>query len=296
VAFDALDMAAAADKLGVEDLEPLLAGSKALAAAWERGRLLKRVWEVASQTVIVPEAADKALHLPKGTFSSLYARDRVVRDLWNRGRDVIEDSIQRGLVDRVKEGDPKAVAAVEHLFGRKGEHPAEVDFKRISPTQMEAATGYPRMSLHRWSKENGLARNADGTFSLPVFIAWLVKWERDKVTGSEKGITKEGQTALEYLRRAQADELRGRLWDRARIVAMFTERAARIKQLFNEGRAKDWSHRHEGHTQPQLEQEYKEAFVAVWSIWKDFPDEIDLPPEARAKIEEALGILMQEKV
>lgn len=255
---------------------------------------MRRVWEVSSQTVLVPEAADKALHLVKSTFTGIYAKDRVVRELWNRGRDLIEDSIHRALVDRVKEGDPKAVTAVEHLFGRKPDRPA-VDFRRLSPGDLEEATGYSRQSIHRWFKENALPRNADGTYSLREFIAWLIKWERDKVTGSEKGVTKDGQTALEYIRRARADELLGRLWDRSRIIAMFTERAARAKQLFNEARAKDWSHKHQGHTQPQLEQEYKEAFAAVWSIWGKFPDEIEIPAEARARIEEALDILIQEQ-
>lgn len=44
------------------------------------------------------------------------------------------------------------------------------------------ATGFPRQTILCWHRNRGLKRNSDGTYSLPVFVAWLREFEIDKVT------------------------------------------------------------------------------------------------------------------
>ncbi len=294
-AFASDTLAAAETRLGVKDLAGLLKKSKRLAAVWERGQLLRRIKDVASTTVVVPERADRLLGLAKGSFERLYAADRIIRELWDRERYAVLVEIERALVVRIKGGDLKAVTAVEHLFGHRTE-PAggAVDFGRLSPTQMETATGFPRQTIHRWAKENALPRQADGTYSLPDFLAWFAKWERAKITGGERGVKQDGESALERMRRVQADKLEGLLVERSDIVRMFRERAARLVQLLGEATADQWSHAHEGKTAAQLKPDYLETFRKIRTLWEEFPAEVPMPPEARAKIEEGLALLMKD--
>ena len=48
-------------------------------------------------------------------------------------------------------------------------------FTRLTPIEMERATGLAHQQLNRWAREHGLPRNADGTYSLPRFVAWIRK-------------------------------------------------------------------------------------------------------------------------
>lgn len=290
--FECPDMASASERLGVGDLTVLLEDSKRLAAAWDRGQLLRRVRDVASTTVVVPARADKLLGLEKGSFERIYKTDRIARELWDRGRYEILVEIERALVARVKDGDLKAVAAVEHLFTSRGE-PTVTDFNCLSPTQMELATGFPRQTILRWVKKNGLPRNADGSYDLPAFVAWFGKWERDKVTGGKEAAglnPMQAEKARMY--RLQADEAEGRLWERAIVIRMLRDRAARMVQVFSEARAREWSTRHEGQTAAQLLDAYLEVFRQVRSVWGQWPAELPLPEGAKAKIEEGLQILL----
>lgn len=291
--FECADLAAAAERLGVADLAGVLARSKRLSAAWDRGQLLRRVQDMASTTLVVPERADRLLGLAKGSFEHIYQTDRIVRELWDRERFAGMISIERALVARMKEGDLKAVTAVEHLFGHRTE-PAgsKLDAGHLTPTELESATGIKRAQWDRWTKEGGCPRNADGSYALAAVIDWLRRWERDKVTGSEKGIKQNGESALERLRRAQTDELLGRLLDRPEIIRRFRERAAQAILVFSEARADQWSHEHEGKTSAQLKALYTAAFRRVREIYAEFPPEVPMPAEAKAKIEEGIQMLL----
>lgn len=292
---DCPDMAAAGERLGRADLEGILKRFRRLSAAWERGQLLRRVKDVASTTVVVPERADRLLSLAKGSFEHLYATDRIVREIWNRERFAVLVEIERALVTRVKEGDLKAVTAVEHLFGHRTESAGEVKFHRLTPTVLETATGIKRAQWDRWTKEGGLPRGADGTYALVQVIDWLRRWERDKASGGKESLglnPMQAEKARMY--KLQADEAEGRLLDRPTVIRMFRERAARLVQLLSEATADQWSHAHEGKTAVQLKAAYLETFRKLRSLWKEFPAEIPLPPEARAKIEEGLQLLISD--
>jgi hypothetical protein len=293
--LECADLAAAGERLGIADLEELLGKKPRLAAAWERGQLLRRVRDVASTTVVVPERADRLLGLDKGTFERLYKADRIVRELWDRSRYEILVEIERALVVRVKEGDLRAVTAVEHLFGHRTE-PAgsRCDWGRLTPTELETATGIKRAQWDRWTKENGCPRHADGTFALADVVDWLRRWERDKVTGAQMGVKQGGESALERLRRVQADELMGRLIDREMVGRLLKERAGRMVQILGEARAQEWAQAHEGKTAAQLRDLYLAAFRQVREIWGAWPAEVPVPEAAKELIEQGLKLLVEE--
>jgi hypothetical protein len=294
-AFAAADLAAAGVQLCVADLQAVLDRSPRLAAAWERGRLLRQVQEVATYSPLVPEAADRELQWPRGTLVKLMARDRIVRGIWREARHQALMKVQRGVFARAQAGDPAAVKAYERLM-EHAEPVAAADFNRLTQTQLVEALGYPRQTLLRWEADNGLPRNGDKTYSLPRIIEWLLQWERDKITGGKEtqGLNPmQAEKARMY--KLQADEAENRLIDRATILRLFRERAARMVQLLGEATADRWSHAHEGQTAAQLKPMYIAAFRQVWTLWEEFPPEVPLPPEARARIEEGIGLLLKEE-
>lgn len=291
--FACPDLAAAAERLGVADLDARLKRSKSLSAAWDRGRLLRKVSAAARESHHIIEEADKTLDWPRGTLASLYKSDRVVRDLWDAGRLELKLSLSRSWIQRAHEADPKAVAAVEHLFAKPGQVDAVVNFDQLTVTELDRATGISRVQWDRWVKQSGCPRNFDGTFALARVVDWLRKWERDKATGGREAAglnPMQAEKARMY--KLQADEAEGRLLDRATVVRLFRERAARLVQVLGEARADQWSHEHEGKTAPQLKEAYLAAFRAVRAHWKEFPAEVPMPEEAKALIERGIELLL----
>ena len=293
--FECEDLAAGGRRLGVADLAKLLKARPTLAKAWDRGRLLRRVREVARETHWVAAAVDKHLGLAKGEFVRLLARDRVVRELWEDNREALRVSLGRALIQRAEAADPKALAAVEHLFREGAAVVRDVDFQHLTPVQMQTATGIAHQQLLRWHKSDGLPRNVDGTYTVSEFVAWLRKWERDKVTG---GAEAQGMNPMQAekarMYKLQADEAEGRLVSREVVVGMLCARAARMVQMFNVHQAEQWSEEHAGQTAGQLLEAYQQAFHRVRMIWAQWPEEVPMPDAARTKIEEALTLLLEE--
>lgn len=292
--FECPDLAAAGERLGVADLSAILDSSKRLSAAWERGRLLRRIREVASETMVVPEAVDKLLGLPRGTFAPLLARDRTIREIWHGGRDVIMLASEKALVARVKEGDPKAVAAVEHLFGHRAEPAAEIDVQRLRPSRMEAATGIKREQWDRWGRENGCPRNMDGSYSLARIIAWLRRWERDKANGGREAAGLNPlQSEKARREKRENDEAEGREIPIAIHVEELKRRAYCVYGLISPFRAKEWAQSFSGKDEAEREQEIRAAFGVVLGAYRTLSPDIPMPEEARVKIEEGLAMLMK---
>ena len=293
-AFACETLEQAAERLGRSDLAKLLETRPRLAAAWERGRLLRCVADVARHTYVIAERADKVLNLPPGTFGPIYRTDRVVRELWDRNRFALMLEAEKTLAARVHEGDAKAVAAVQHLFGHR-DTPA-TDFGRLTITELAEATDIDRRQIWRWVRDHGLPRNADQTFRLSTFIRWHGKWERDKVTGGAEAVgLNPMQAEKARLYKMQADEAQGRLIARDTVAELLCVRAARMVQVFGESRAEEWAEVHAGQTAGQLKDAYMAAFREVRRIWATWPGEIELAGEVRGRLEALLSDIAEAK-
>ena len=289
--YECETQAEAASRLGVADLQ--LGRSKKRAAAWARGQFLRKVAEIARETHWVAEAVDKHFGLAKGEFVKVLARDREVRELWEVKRFALQVSLGKQLVARAGEGNARALAAVEHLFGERPSA-AAVDFERLTITQMGQATGLSRTQFLRWSKNHHLPRNIDGTFSLAKWVEWYGKWQRDKAGGgSESAGLNPMQAEKTRLYKLQADETEDRLIARTAVVEMVCARAARLVQLLGDSTAEEWAHAHEGLTAAQLKETYSEAFRTLRASWGRFPEEIPVPAAVRAILDEALVLLTE---
>jgi len=293
-AFACEDLAAAGVRLGVADLKGRLDRSQRLAAAWDRGRLLRRVREVAGTTYIVADTADKILGLAKGEFRRIYAADRIVRELWNTTRFDLLLATEQGFAARVKEGDLKAIAAVEVLFASRRPAAGEVDYGRLTPAELGRATGILAQQWARWVRENGCPQSVDGSYSLAKVLDWLRKWERDKVTGGREAAGLNPlQSEKARREKRENDEAEGRLVPIDVHIEALTARAHCLYGVASPNRVKDVVVMLAGKTAPEQEDVLNDAFGRVLEAYKTLSPDISLSDEARAKFEEGLALLMK---
>lgn len=253
-AFESPTREEACRRLGVTDLAARLAKSKRLTAAWDRGQLLRRVKEIASTTMIVAEKADRALGLAAGEFVTILATDRIVRDLWEQSRFDFWLQQQQSMAKKVAEGDARAAAIFQQLFPevRAGDGEADlVDFTRLSPTQMEKATGVLRQQILRWHKQHGLPRNADHTYSMPAFVTWFERFTKAKISGQASP----GMNPLTSVKAERLElELRKRKGELVEVesvkAGLFARERALVAAL--EHKPEELSHMLEGKTRQQI--------------------------------------------
>jgi len=296
--FECESLPTAAERLGVADLEALLAGKPRLAAAWDRGRFLRQV-RIVGLKGIVAEEADRFFEpaLDRGELCEKLKRDRVLHDVWTSAALEAKLAVREGLIQRARRGeaDAKVMELYERLLVERPEagDTANINWENLTPTQLEKATGIARNQWHRWGEKNGCPRKANRRYSLPAVIAWLRVYEDTGGVKLEQGLN---PMQAEKLRRykLENDEAEGRLVPRAEVAKILTQRAARLRELLSEARAGEWAQAHEGKTAAQLKPLYLEAFRQARLAWKDVPEDLPLPEAARAKIEEALALLASE--
>lgn len=292
--FACEDLAGAAERLGRTDLETLFKTSKRLSAAWERGRLLRRVQQTAARG-IVAEEADRFLDLPRGTLVARMVKDRLLAEVWGDAHFEARGRARAGLMQLAEAGDARAMKLWERLLFEEGKPVQPVEFDRLTPTQMESAVGIRRQVLDRWAKEDGLPRNGDGSYSLARFIEWVRRHERDLATG---GQTAAGLNPLQSEKarreRRENDEAEARLVKIGVHVEDLTRRAYCLYAAINPHRIKDWVQNLAGKSVEEQEQVLAGEFAKVLAAYKKVSLDIPLPDEARAKIEEGLGLLMKD--
>jgi len=154
-----------------------------LFAAWQRGRMLKNIGELAAVGVTPEEVEDK-LQMEAGTFVKMLETDDEVRDLWNQRRIDTIVAIKQSLVDRAKEGRALSARQVEQLLKRElaAGHP---DTSKLSTNQLADIVGKTRQTIYDWYTKHGMPRNSDETHDLRVFIAWFEKFVTDKARGKK---------------------------------------------------------------------------------------------------------------
>lgn len=293
-AYESADLAAAAERLAVPDLADRLKRSKRLAAAWERGRLLRRIRDVAAGP-LVPEAADKDLGLPKGALVKLLKTDMIVRDLWNDTRHEAIQRVRRSIMDLAGQGNTTALTAFERIIEPKGSA-GEVDYGRMTPAELGRATGILAQQWARWVRESNCPQNIDGTYSLSRVLDWLRRWERDKATGGREAAGLNPLQAEKARReRRENEEAEGRLlpidkhWE-----AMFAHMHC-LQRLVSGARARDIVALLVGRSVEEQERVLDEEFRQIVAAFEKLSPDVPVPDEARAKMTEALGLLTVKK-
>lgn len=297
-ALECATMAEAESRLGVEDLAGLLAGNQRLAQAWEKGRRLKGIRELAA-TPICMEEASKRLGMGEDGLVKLYKRDREVRDIWDQARLGAVVEMKKGLMARATSGNAHALDTVEKIlageFAKAGRgKAAEIDFSRLTPTQMEEATGIKRQQFGRWAKDHGMPRNGDGrTYSMHAVVAWLRQFEVEKLSRTT------GKAGVDPLReqkarkaKVDADLAENRVVPIEIAEQRLLERAHVVMRLLSADRAEEWASLHEGLTALQLKEMYQAAFEAVRvEMCRRLDVGVTLPAAVQAKLDEVFEMM-----
>ena len=171
------DFTEAEQQLGLsKPLTEIFAKHAKLAAAFERGRLIKNLSELASTAVTVAEAEEQ-LSLSPGQLAEMIENDTEISDTWGQARLAMILEVKGALTEEAKKARPAAVKQIEkiittELAGSRG------DLERVTIDQLAAVTGKTRQTIHNWVTKSGLDRNGDKTFNLAVFFAWFYEYAR----------------------------------------------------------------------------------------------------------------------
>jgi len=252
VALDCETMPQAEGCLGVEDLAGQLEANKRLAGAWDKGRRLRDIRAIAVTPICMEEASKRLGMGPEGLVK-LYRRDPDVRDIWDRGKVDMAVRLKQGLMARATAGKPDALRTVEQILAGEFAGPPgrQMDFGRLTPTQMAEATGFARQQILRWHKGSGLPRNVDGrTYSLPAFVTWFEQFIKGKVTGTTTGPNRLQNAKAERLELELAKR-RGELVEVESVKAGLLARERALVAIL-EHKPEELSHLIEGKTRQQI--------------------------------------------
>jgi hypothetical protein len=296
--FECESIEAAAERLGVADIESLLTGKPKLAVAWERGRFLRQVRAIATETLVVADEVDRFLvpALERGRFAELLKCDKTLHDVWTSGRALAATGPQRGLKRLADAGDARAMSIYERLLVDRSEAGAgrQIEWDNLTPTQLEQATGIKRNQWRRWEEKHGCPRRANRRYSLPAVIEWLREHEATGGIRLEHGLN---PLQAEKVRRERManDENEGRLMETDLHVEEICRRARCLAALLSAERAQEWSLAFAGKTEAQLREIILPAFEKVVDEYEKIPDDVTLPAAARAKFEEGFQLLRVSK-
>lgn len=143
-----------------------------LKAAWERGRFLRNLRDLARTRASIPETAKRLGFESARALQALMDEDVEVADLWDQTQLAVTLELKTAVMDAAREGKADAIRAVEAMLQSEKET-AGADLTRITTRQLVEITGRARRTIHDWVNKFGMPRNVDKTFDLSIFLAWF---------------------------------------------------------------------------------------------------------------------------
>ena len=140
--------------------------------AWDRGRFLRNLRDLASTRATIPEAAERLGFETARDLRKLLDEDVEVADLWKQARLAVTLELKTAVMDAAREGKADAIRAVEDMLQNEKEQ-IGADLARITILQLVKITGRNRRTIHNWFVKFGLPRNLDKTFDLSIFFVWF---------------------------------------------------------------------------------------------------------------------------
>jgi len=200
-----------------KSLQEYLKCYTSLKKAWDRGRFLKNLRELARTGASISQAAKK-LRLANGqVLRTMIDEDVEVGDLWEQTQLELYIEIKVAIVEAAKEGKADAVRAVEKFLLEEKDGS---DLSHITTIQLTEITGKARQRIHEWVTKFGLPRNDDKTFDLGIFFAWYEGFLLKRISAP-----KESATMLDPLKAMKAEKLkvelashRNQLLDRNKVI------------------------------------------------------------------------------
>lgn len=286
--------AAAAEMFGFDEpLAEYLKKNKDLAAAWERGRFLRHLKELASTAVTISEA-ENTLELQPGQLKKMIETDPEIAELWNGERLAVIVALKKAMVEKAKEGKLNAIKQIEYLLRNEIAGREQIDFKRVTITQLCELTGRTRQSVHDWYTKHGLNRNSDKTFDLYDFIPWYANFI---ITKKADAPGRPAAGRIDPLRDVRAQNLqldlehkRGQLLDRQQVIAGLL---ARSQTLINslDRKAEDLAALCNNRPMVKIIEILDNFFDDVRRQQCTVPEFLNLPEKAKEKYEELMELI-----
>jgi len=186
-------------------LADLLKKYPELRDAWDRGRFLRNLRDLASTRATIPEAAERLEFASARDLQALLNEDMEVADLWKQTRLAVTLELKAAVMDAAKEGKADAIRAVEDMLQNEKEI-IGADLTRITILQLVEITGRARQTIHEWFTKFGMPRNVDKTFNLNVFLAWF----EDFLLG-KKGKAEVQEVILDPYRAVKIEKLKAEM-------------------------------------------------------------------------------------
>ncbi len=274
-------------------LNKLMTDYPVLRKAWDRGRFLRNLKELAATAVTIPEA-EEALELEAGYLKKEMEEDREVADTWNQARLATTIEIKAALVTAAKEGKPTAIKNVARILRTEIAKTA-ADLAHVSIAQMIEITGKTRQTVHDWYTKYGLSRNSDKTFNLVQFFGWFEEFTIRKTRGAGKPLA-----LTDPLKAAKAEKLeldlahqRDQLLDRGAVLA---GQLARQQNLVNaiSHKAEDLSMLCHGQPPEKITVILSSFFQDLRSQQCQVSEQLRLPPQAAETFRKLLEELRPE--
>ena len=161
-------------------LPDLITHHKEVAAAWQRGRLLRNLRGLASVAVTVDEAARRLELADPDELHHMIEDDPEVRDTWCQTRQEAVIRIKLALAKTAFEGNQAAIRAVETLL--RTEVPLKMpDTHKLKVADIAIFTGKPRAAIYEWINKGHLPIAADKTIDVGSFIRWFETYITDSM-------------------------------------------------------------------------------------------------------------------
>jgi len=174
-AYECETCAQAAEHLGIEvaALRTSLERRPDVQTAWDRGRLLRKVRDLAAVTVTVWQAA-KELGMDGPAFRQLLDTDAEVAAVWDQARRRLRRTAAEAVIRNAERGSRSAGRYVENFLRSEQKGPGmSFDFERVPIEIMTSILGKTRQTLWSWTRDSGCPRNPDCTYNVAEVFRWI---------------------------------------------------------------------------------------------------------------------------
>jgi len=274
-----------------EHMDELFSKFPKIKLAWDEGRFLRNLQQLAATAVTIAEA-EQSLGLEEGKLTEKLSCDAAIADIWNTARIECIVGIKNALVSQAKNGKPSAAKHIEGILKREL-ITGSADIRSISTNQLIELTGKTRQTIHDWYTKQGLPRNSDKSFDLCQFFRWFEDFNIKKITAGP------GQS-LDPLKTIKAQKLevelskqRGQLLPRDIVLAGQLARQQTLVNSFSR-KGEDLAMLCHGLPTSKIAEILSRFFEDVRRQQCQLPEELQLPDDAAKKFGELLEELKPE--
>lgn len=267
-------------------------------AAYDRGRLLKYIAELAPKALIY-EAAKRLKELGFAEIDSAQAlrdffdSDAEANELWETERVNGFITNRENAINSAASGNIKAIEFIDKWCVDRLKEMGEpgVNFHRVTVGQMAELFGTSRQSIHEWYTQKGLPQNTDGSFDLFRAIGWYGDYQLKKAVRGKESISplNPQQAVKAKIQELQYQQMLGEMVERGAFIGFMAAIMQNLVNAFNS--LPDLANRIYAQEREQIVEHLEDFRDEVMAIVQKVPEELRLSKKAEAKLMELYEIL-----